>query len=819
MGFWDKLKLSMPIFGGAPDKRSTPLTEDVAFPLPTSIGGLTDSSFYTWDDEIYNLDLDGYKCMRRSPIIYQPIDKLGSRIAALDLVVVGDGERAEAIQEIIDFSVGTPTLIKFMCWAYVEGVIFNQIKMAEAVEDGKGWIYPNFLGGGRHKANAGGTLLWDGNRVVKERQNNSPAPNSEQHAPAAEFDRSHFVIFRPGHGANPEGDFELPRVLLNLAKDYELCQKNLRAYADRHGLPREIVKKDMQKIAALRAQSELSGYANSVAQAKAGQTLGINAKDTIELLEPSGTTWQFLIEYKKELAGDAHKLILGQTLTSDTKDSGPAGSSQVHMTEEDRYVHCAAKEIADTLNRDLLPWILRYNPDIPLLTEGEREVYLQFQPEGEREGEQEDPLEIMTPGIMDTEGEVIPGGEGIDEAAVDPEGEPIVQESGEPEPQDEEVVAEGNPFKVIKQGNQYCVVKADTGELVPGGATHLKKWQCVISEHWKQLQGMKMPFKAEQVENGLLIKGVSLGGTVTKDERDLLKHIDMDIDEGWYEKAIHTFNMQRAKNKIGAKIFHNHGGPQIGRIENVELTGRWLYGDLLITNPDAIEKVKRGELVSRSLDLAPTRHVIEGVSLLDHEGHFDEDVEDLVIEFENKQDEGKITIRLQAQEVDMPVDEIHEAKMDEILKKLDEALLRIEKLEGSKAEPTPAPAEEDSDPIEEQVAANEALKADFEAKLELQKAELDIEKKVAHARANGSPITDKQYRNKLKSFKTEEGRAEYHKRILAMCESGGSINLADESDDLSPEDKLRAEFEANKDKYEKLNLSVEDYVKLNKDYI
>lgn len=33
----------------------------------------------------------------------------------------------------------------------------------------------------------------------------------------------------------------------------------------------------------------------------------------------------------------------------------------------------------------------------------------------------------------------------------------------------EEVAAVGNPYKVVRRGGDWCVVKRDTGKLVPGG--------------------------------------------------------------------------------------------------------------------------------------------------------------------------------------------------------------------------------------------------------------------------------------------------------------------------------------------------------------
>jgi hypothetical protein len=34
---------------------------------------------------------------------------------------------------------------------------------------------------------------------------------------------------------------------------------------------------------------------------------------------------------------------------------------------------------------------------------------------------------------------------------------------------DDEVACVGNPYKLVRRGSDWCVVKAATGEIVPGG--------------------------------------------------------------------------------------------------------------------------------------------------------------------------------------------------------------------------------------------------------------------------------------------------------------------------------------------------------------
>lgn len=66
----------------------------------------------------------------------------------------------------------------------------------------------------------------------------------------------------------------------------------------------------------------------------------------------------------------------------------------------------------------------------------------------------------------------------VDEAA-------IAEEFGGSDEPSQETVAEGNPYKVVKRGSSYCVVKTSTGKTVPGGC-HSTKAKAM--RHWRALE-------------------------------------------------------------------------------------------------------------------------------------------------------------------------------------------------------------------------------------------------------------------------------------------------------------------------------------------
>jgi hypothetical protein len=400
MGFKDLFRLEWPSWlntSGSTPISKAPKDVQIGGELPNTFVPRISTPFPEWEDEVYNLNFNAYKLMRRCPAVIQPVKKLGERIAAMDLKVVGPAERSAAIQKIIKQAYCLPDAIKFLVWGYLMGVVFVQISKGVTREGPDIFTVPDFMGGARHKWKAGGTYAWDWKRIMKQQDDETVAATWDV-TKEQEVRIEDHIIFRPGIGSSPEGDLDLAYAVFRLAERYELISKNIDAYADRHGLPREIIKKEMNQVAAANAAAVRNNAARSVANLTSGQAVGLSVKEALEYLEPSGTTADFLLESLTEVYGEVHRLILNQDLTSSTKGAGPAGSSQVHLAEEEIAVQTAARQIAECFNRYLLPWILRENEDIPELPEGEDECYIEFvKAEAEEEEEEDEDTEDEEP--------------------------------------------------------------------------------------------------------------------------------------------------------------------------------------------------------------------------------------------------------------------------------------------------------------------------------------------------------------------------------------------------------------------------------------
>lgn len=436
----------------APPVSSVQPYDELPYTNEQRVGGYEVPKFR---DKISDLNPDAYSMMRSCKATLQPIKKLGQSISCIPLKVVGEGPRAEAIQAIHDQAHAFPAFIRDAVWAYYEGVTFHQIKVGATREGPDAWIIPSFKGGTFRKINAGGTMApyIVGSNVVKQRQYETTIAGEE--SLEASYPRDEFIVFRPGNGTNPEGDLDLGLCAYKAAQFYNFVEKILQAYAERHGLPREVFQTAWGKMRPTQLETLGLQKARTIAGAKPGEILQMGVADLLKIVEPSGQSASFLLELKREIAGDVHKLILLQELTSSTKDAGPAGSSTVHYTEEQKAIRSVAKDIEESLNDDYLPWIIRNNPDLPPLGENDSEVYFEFEFEAPED-------ELTLQGDMEDDGNdnaELPEGDG---AEVDDE---TYDDSVNLEV-DEEVVVMSNPYKIAKRGSKYCVVKVHGGKVM-----------------------------------------------------------------------------------------------------------------------------------------------------------------------------------------------------------------------------------------------------------------------------------------------------------------------------------------------------------------
>lgn len=346
------------IFSKPPERWTGPNQQPAAEP-PRSLNPLA-GNFPQWTDPVTtDLDRDAYIHVRRTEATAQPVQHLGVMMAGRKIQVVSENaEFAEILQtRCVDRMRGVSDAIQFMAWAVVEGVRFCHIN---GEYDDSDWVIPTLVNGGRRKDKAGGPMLWDGaDGIVSKRLDRGAALVSYEETEPASYPRHEWMVWRPGGGDNPEGDTDLGYRLYRLARIYQDSMKSLMVYLERYGIPVTVVKAQLEGLGPDDAAQVLTNAARKAAQMKRGNTVGLDAAQTMDFINPDGTAWQLLIESLRHVGAEAHKAVLMNSTTSDPQAVGPdqRGSSDVHKSVEEAVVEQYCNSFNDTALRDLQRYI------------------------------------------------------------------------------------------------------------------------------------------------------------------------------------------------------------------------------------------------------------------------------------------------------------------------------------------------------------------------------------------------------------------------------------------------------------------------------
>jgi len=382
-----------------------------------------------WPDPVYDINPDGYLVIHNCAPVIETVEKRGARIAKLNWSIVGNGARADAYREIIDQVRGWVDMIKWLSWADIDGARFMQIKSAQAREGSKHpWIIPEFWMGGRKKFKAGGDIQWNGRSLVRVQRTTGVSNTTPAYLPQWQF-----IIHRPGAGSNPEGDSSLGIAVYRIAFAWEEAMKNIDAYMEMFGVPIRVFKANFGKIRPDQITSTMTSVVDRLKLMKENKQGVITDGEMLELLEPKGKGFTDMIEYTKYLEGLLDQIFLANQLTSSVSDAGRTGDTSVHLHEESEAVYCAAMQLAESLNRSLIPWIARKNPDMPDLADGEFEPYLWPEPPVEDNQEDDVSITVDTEPDPTDDPEVVPpeettDGEDMDTSDADEE-DPVTTDS------------------------------------------------------------------------------------------------------------------------------------------------------------------------------------------------------------------------------------------------------------------------------------------------------------------------------------------------------------------------------------------------------
>lgn len=358
----------MPDYGAPAAKRAQPSDTDArGYELPTMLLSIAGNAA-AWEDPLFLEDRDAYLKLLTAVPLHRSLSKLGIRTARLDWIAMGPDPEAEAddmrdqLQDCIDQAHFWTDMIRDLTPARVTGWVAMQITKAEGRTEGL--IVPDFRNGRLHKwAVSGphvGTAHYDGKRLIEVQ-----AATGVEHREPTVLDVepfTNYMLHKPGTSSSGEGDLTTAFTLYPLAKAAHEAILNLRKYMVLYGLPLAMMSKNVDKMTPGAVAGVLRNSAELLRDALEEQgTFAGMLGDIIQLIEPRGQGFRDIMEYMRWLESVSDQILLGNTLTSSVQDAERTGNTKVHMAEEDDQVWFNATQIAETLNRYLVPWIARHN--------------------------------------------------------------------------------------------------------------------------------------------------------------------------------------------------------------------------------------------------------------------------------------------------------------------------------------------------------------------------------------------------------------------------------------------------------------------------
>jgi hypothetical protein len=345
MGFFDWIKL--------PTKRSP--KDDAANvnePTSTSAVGNRGAKLPLFRDLPTEIAYRAYDQIYSQDVTYHPLLKRAKKCGGFTAMVIGEGERRDQLQDVVDNSMGMPQTQEFLSYSDVEGV--RGVWMM-ASPRGKMNVV-SFLGGGMKKWKAGGELWWGG---FQSRDAVRLSPRSSTHLQEdVTLDRNRLLVHCPTIEVNPDGDTTLGLNLLRIATLGKLLEGAMQVYTERHSLPKEIIELVMREYSPSFVTSAASAALATLQDANAMKSWSTTPDEALKMVEASGKTWQFLLEMYKLLATRAHKLTTGEFLTSGT-DTG-----DIPELAERQFFSAAAyamKLMGESFTHDFLPYAEKIN--------------------------------------------------------------------------------------------------------------------------------------------------------------------------------------------------------------------------------------------------------------------------------------------------------------------------------------------------------------------------------------------------------------------------------------------------------------------------
>lgn len=323
--------------------RMVSLNEIVGMPTP-SFEDVNALNQLVWSNAASFIGSTGYDLIRTTDCTANAVAAFGDEIGALRCRVFGtiagiapedpeaskpenQSELAKWLQKGLKLAWGMATLQKRWVWSFVEGLLFWQIRWHHVPGFG---LAPDFRWGERRKVGAGGYLRLHADHehiVVVERQETYPGFPQHKAEILSPLD---WIIFKPGTSPNPDGDSELAIRFYRHAKLYQEGDKNGAVFAKSMTLPILMFNwvADRLKLTTLAEKNEAIADSIDWTTITEMLLLGNDGRKTIaDLLVYPTDGAKYLLDRETRIEGRSTKAMQNTVLLTDTRATGPTGSS------------------------------------------------------------------------------------------------------------------------------------------------------------------------------------------------------------------------------------------------------------------------------------------------------------------------------------------------------------------------------------------------------------------------------------------------------------------------------------------------------------
>lgn len=299
-------------------------------------------------------------------------------------------ELAQWLQNVYDNSIDMRSWLMHSPWAMIYDVYFWQLRWGW--KDGVGYV-PDFRWGERLPKKAGGHILLDPNHEDIVIEEYTRGMHGTAKAQTIKSPRD-WIVMKPGGSSNPEGMGWLAVRFMRNAQRYQTADAQRELFAEQMTIPVRLVRwlANFLPVGNLDDVLEDVGEQMTLAEAAGLLLLGDTQKTIADLLVYPTDGVKFLDGQETRLKARCQIAMIHTALLSDTRATGPTGSSKEARTSANTAVLCWADYCAHLCNEYVTPAIIRMHEEmfpgsVPKLKPGEIMPRVQFVFPGQMPGD------------------------------------------------------------------------------------------------------------------------------------------------------------------------------------------------------------------------------------------------------------------------------------------------------------------------------------------------------------------------------------------------------------------------------------------------